>query len=146
MKHALLLTTLLFYFCPLFAQHEVFIKSGEAILGYDPVTYFKEGKPMKGKEEFSYTWKDASWKFTSKQNLELFKANPEKFAPQFGGFCAYGMSEGHKAPTSPDAWTIVNGKLYLNYNIEVRKMWNEKQQDRIEQANKNWPAIKKEKE
>lgn len=128
------------------AQQEVFVKNEEAIRGYDPVAYFTESKPVKGKKEFSYTWKDARWLFSSRQNLETFKADPEQYAPQFGGYCAYGVSDGHKAPTSPEAWTIVEGKLYLNYNTDVQVLWKEKQAEHIERANINWPVVKKEKD
>jgi hypothetical protein len=122
-------------------QAEVFSKSGVAIRGYDAVSYFKEGKPVKGDDQFSFKWNDANWIFSSRVNLDSFKLNPEKFAPQYGGYCAYGVSEDHKAPTDPEAWTIVNGKLYLNYSLKVKEMWNKNQQARIEDANKNWPLI-----
>jgi len=131
---------------PLFAQHEIFIKSNEAIQGYDPVAYFKESKPVQGKKEFSFQWKDATWLFSNAQNLATFKTDPEKYAPQFGGYCAYGMSEGHKAPTDPEAWTIVDGKLYLNYNKDVREMWKKDQPARIAKAKENWPTVKGEKD
>src|SRR5690349_11518942 len=106
-----------------FAQKEVFSKSNEAINGYDPVGYFVESKPVKGKKEFSYRWKDSNWLFASAKNRDMFKADPEKYSPQFGGFCAYGVSDNHKAPTSPNAWTIVDGKLYLNYDEGVKALW-----------------------
>lgn len=82
------------------------------------------------------------WYFASADHLLKFKADPEKYAPQFGGYCAYGMSRGYKAKTDPEAWTIVDGKLYLNYNLDVRKLWNEKQAEFIEKANTNWPTSK----
>lgn len=129
-----------------YSQREVFIKSDAAIQGYDPVAYFKESKPVKGKADLTYTWKQATWHFSSQQNLEDFKANPEKFAPQFGGYCAYGMSEGHKAPTSPDAWTVLDDKLYLNYNKNVRELWNKDRAGNIEKATKNWPSVKNDKD
>jgi YHS domain-containing protein len=128
------------------AQQEVFIKSGEAIRGYDPVAYFTEGKPVKGLDAHSFEWKGATWKFSTNTNLQAFKSDPEKYAPQFGGYCAYGVADGHKATTSPDAWTIVDGKLYLNYNTEVRTLWKEKQAEYIETAIKNWPTVKLEKD
>lgn len=128
------------------AQSEVYKKSGVAINGYDPVAYFKESKPVKGKEEFTYSWKEANWQFANAQNLADFKANPTKYAPQFGGYCAYGVADGHKATTEPDAWTIVDGKLYLNYNKDVKNLWVKKQKEYIETANKNWPEVKKEKD
>lgn len=127
----------------LFAQKtEVFTPSNQAINGYDPVAYFTSGKPVKGDQHFTYQWKDANWLFSNKENLNAFKQNPEQYAPQYGGYCAYGMSEGHKAPTDPNAWTIVNGKLYLNYNLKVKEMWTKEQGQRIEKANMNWPQMK----
>jgi hypothetical protein len=128
------------------AQSEVYKKSGVAINGYDPVAYFKESKPVVGSKEFTYSWNSANWQFANAQNLADFKANPGKYAPQFGGYCAYGVADGHKASTEPDAWTIVDGKLYLNYDKDVRDLWNKKQKEYIETANKNWPEVKKEKD
>lgn len=126
-----------------FAQKsETFVPSGKAIRGYDPVAYFTESKPVQGSEKLVYNWNNVDWYFSSQQNLELFKANPEKYAPQYGGYCAYGLSNGYKAPTDADAWTIDNGKLYLNYNKEVRDMWNKERKERIEKADKNWPEVK----
>ena len=123
-------------------QSATFIQSGKAIRGYDPVAYFTQGKPVKGNEKFQYEWNNATWHFSSQENLDLFKDNPEKYAPQYGGYCAYGLSNGYKAPTDADAWTIDNGKLYLNYNKEVREMWNKERKERIEKADKNWPEVK----
>jgi YHS domain-containing protein len=127
----------------LFAQKaEVFQFSNQAIRGYDPVAYFLDGKAVKGDKNYKFHWKDADWYFSSKQNLNLFTKNPEQYAPQYGGYCAYGMSEGHKAPTDPDAWTIVDGKLYLNYSQDVRTDWRKSEKERIDKANKNWPQLK----
>jgi hypothetical protein len=124
------------------AQSEVFGTKEGAINGYDPVAYFTESKPAIGSKEISLIWKDQKWYFSSTENRDAFKANPEKYEPQFGGYCAYGMSRGYKAKTDADAWTIADGKLYLNYNLEVRKIWSEKQNDLIDKANKNWPSVK----
>jgi hypothetical protein len=147
MKNKLILPVLFTLLSNLaFAQHEVFIKAGNAIQGYDPVAYFKENKAVIGKKEFSVKWREANWLFASKQNMKDFQANPEQYAPQFGGYCAYGMSEGHKAPTDADAWTIVDGKLYLNYNIDVRGLWRKDQVTCIKKANENWPIIKLDKD
>lgn len=122
---------------------QVFATADGAIQGYDPVAYFTQSKPVKGVKEFSFNYADQMWYFATAENLELFKSNPEKYAPQFGGYCAYGMSRGYKAKTEPDAWTIVEGKLYLNYNTDVRdNIWNEKQSEFIEKANANWPTVK----
>ncbi|MFN8306801.1 MAG: YHS domain-containing (seleno)protein [Ferruginibacter sp.] len=123
-------------------KSEVFIKDGAAIRGYDPVAYFKEAKPVRGNENLGYQWNEATWLFSSKANLDSFKLNPQKYAPQFGGYCAYGVSENHKAPTDPEAWTIVNDKLYLNYNPKVQTYWNKDRDKRIADANKNWLLLK----
>jgi YHS domain-containing protein len=127
----------------LFAQKSsTFIQSGKAIRGYDPVAYFTEHKPVKGNDKLVYNWNNANWYFSSQQNLDQFKANPEKYAPQYGGYCAYGLSNGYKASTDADAWTIENGKLYLNYNTEVRELWTKEKKERIEKADKLWPKVK----
>lgn len=120
---------------------KVFTTEAGAINGYDPVAYFKEGKPMKGNENFSYSWNDAKWYFSSKENLDAFKSSPEKFAPQYGGYCAFGTSRGYKAQTSPDAFTILNEKLYLNYNLEVLKIWSKDKESFIKKADANWKEI-----
>jgi YHS domain-containing protein len=146
MKQAIVILLLLGAVNVSLGQNTVFVKSGEAIRGYDPVAYFKENKPVKGNDSFTFSWQGAKWKFASQQNLNDFKSDPEKYAPQFGGYCAYGVSDNHKAPTSPEAWTIVNGKLYLNYDTDVQKLWKEDQQMHIQQANKNWPTVKLEKD
>lgn len=126
-----------------FAQKsQVFKASDQAIRGYDPVAYFTTGKPVKGDQHLVVHWMDANWYFSSKENLNSFSKSPDKYAPQYGGYCAYGMSEGHKAPTDPNAWTIVDGKLYLNYSLKVKESWKKDQMQRIEQANKNWPQVK----
>lgn len=126
-----------------FAQKpEVFTTDKGAIQGYDPVAYFTEGKPVEGKTDLTYLWKDQVWHFSTPANLEKFKSDPEKYAPQFGGYCAFGMSRGYKAPTEPAAFTIVNDRLYLNYNLEVRTEWSKKQNELIQKAEKNWPEVK----
>ncbi len=123
-------------------KSEVFITDGKAIKGYDPVAFFKESKPVKGVESLSYQYNDATWLFSSKTNLETFKKDPEKYAPQYGGYCAYGTAGGHKAPTQTNTWTIVDGKLYFNYNDKVKESWNKQQAKLIEKANTQWPLIK----
>ena len=127
------------------AQSETFATKAGAIDGYDVVSYFTESKPVVGKKENAYVWEGETWLFSSTNNLEAFKSDPDKYAPQFGGYCAYGVADGHKAKIDPQAWTILNGKLYLNYNKEVHKLWNKDQQNFIEQATKKWPEVKKEK-
>jgi YHS domain-containing protein len=107
----------------------VYSTSGVAVNGYDVVSYFTELKPVRGSKEHSFKWKDTEWMFSSSKNLELFKSDPEKYAPQFGGYCAFGTAEGHTAPTKPDAWTVVDDKLYLTIipmlcECGERKNWN----------------------
>lgn len=127
----------------LYAQKSaVFVSDGKAIRGYDPVAYFTAGKPAKGTDQFVYTWNNAKWYFSSQKNLDLFKAHPEKYAPQYGGYCAYGLSRGYKASIVPEAWTIDNGKLYLNYSLSVREDWDKNRKERIAKADKYWPEIK----
>ena len=113
-----------------------------AIRGYDPVAYFVQGKPVKGNKAFTYEWNGADWKFANSQNLAAFKKSPEEYAPQYGGYCAYGTADGHKAPIDPEAWTIVNGKLYLNYDKHVKALWTKDQQGLINKADRNWPIIR----
>ncbi|WP_425406553.1 YHS domain-containing (seleno)protein [Hwanghaeella sp.] len=114
---------------------------GTAINGYDPVAYFTEGKPVEGSSDHAYEWNGADWHFASAGNLEKFKADPEKYAPQYGGYCAYAVSEGYTAKTEPDAWKIVDGKLYLNYNKEVQDLWSQDIPGRIANADKQWPKV-----
>ncbi|MEM9488565.1 MAG: YHS domain-containing (seleno)protein [Myxococcota bacterium] len=119
----------------------VFQTSAGAIRGYDTVAYHTEGKPVKGKAAHTFEWNGATWRFASAKNRDLFKASPEKYAPQFGGYCAYAVSRGYTASTDPDAWTIVDGKLYLNYSISVMRTWRKDPAKYIARANKNWPNV-----
>ena len=121
---------------------EVFSTNNGAIDGYDPVAFFLEGKPVKGEPKFSEVWHGATWHFSSQENLEAFRADEEKYAPQYGGYCAYGTANGHKAPTQPDAWALVDGKLYFNYSKDVQVKWFKNQKELIEAADKNWPEVK----
>ncbi len=123
-------------------KSEVFTTSDGAIQGYDPVAYFKESSAVKGDRKYSFSWNSATWYFANQKNLELFKANPQLYAPQYGGYCAYGLAKGHKAPTDPQAWTITNGMLYLNYNKEVQESWKKDEPGYISKANKLWPGMK----
>ena len=121
---------------------EIYSTAEGAINGYDPVAYFKEGRPVKGQEKYVTEWKDAKWYFSSQTNLEAFDLNPLKYAPQYGGFCAFGTAGGYKASTEPDAWTIVDDKLYLNYNTDVKREWMKDQTRLIHKADSNWVTVR----
>jgi len=123
---------------------EIYATKTYAINGYDAVAYFKENMPVKGNIKLIYRYKEANWLFSSEENLREFKENPEKFIPQYGGYCAYGTSQGYKANTEPDAFTILNGKLYLNYNKKVQEVWNKNRNNYIIEADANWLKIKDE--
>jgi len=128
---------------PALAADPVFAPGGVAINGYDPVAYFGEGKPVKGDRQFSLKWNDAEWRFASAANREAFKASPEKYAPQYGGFCAYGVAQGYAVKTEPEAWKIVDGKLYLNYSRSVQETWNKDIPGYVATADRKWPEAQK---
>jgi hypothetical protein len=139
---AVALTVLLISSASFAQKAAIFNEKGVAVHGYDVVAYFTDSKPVKGDSKFAFNWNNATWYFAGQQHLDLFKASPDKYAPQYGGYCAYGLSENHKAPTIPGAWSIVNGKLYLNYSMGVQTDWKKEQAKRILDADKYWPAIK----
>jgi len=115
--------------------------SSAAVGGYDPVAYFTQGRPVKGKGKWTMSWKGANWYFASRENLETFRAMPEKYAPQFGGYCAYGVSQGAAVKGDPLLWTIRDGRLYLNINKQVQKIWEKDIPGYIEKAEMNWPKV-----
>ncbi len=112
-----------------------------AIEGYDTVAYFAENRAVEGKKEYQLEWMDANWRFSSQENLELFQVDPEKYAPQYGGYCAWAVSNNALADIDPDQFTIVDGKLYLNYNAAVQEKWLPEKEARIELANEYWPEL-----
>jgi YHS domain-containing protein len=116
--------------------------SGLALKGYDPVAYFTDGKPVRGKAEFSARHDGATYRFSSAANRDSFAAAPAKYAPQYGGYCAFGMAGGYKAPIEPDAWTVVDGKLYLNYNQSVRRQWSSDVPGYLRKADEHWPKFR----
>lgn len=113
----------------------------KAVGGYDTVAYFTDKAAVKGRPEFSTKWNGATWLFSSQKNRDMFMKNPEQYAPQYGGYCAYAVALGKTASADPMAWKIVNGKLYLNYDEGVKKMWEENQADYVTKADRNWPDI-----
>jgi len=114
---------------------------GVAVKGYDMVAYFTQHKPVKGSSSYKHTWKDAQWRFSSQENLDLFKANPEQYAPQYGGYCAWAVAHNSTAGIDPKAWKIIEGNLYLNYSLKIQKQWSEDIPGYIEKADANWPAV-----
>ena len=116
---------------------------GVAIKGYDPVAYFTQSKPVKGSPTFAHQWMGATWWFASAEDRDQFAAQPEKFAPQFGGYCAYGVSKNHTVSIDPEAWRIVEGKLYLNYSKGVQETWVKDVPGNIKAAEENWPKLHK---
>ncbi len=142
MKQLFTTITALLFTALAFSQEVKFSgKEGVAIKGYDPVAYFTLQKAVKGSDEFTLSWSGSKWRFSSKANLDSFAANPAAYAPQYGGFCAYGCSENHLAPTDPEAWTIINNKLYLNYSLKTRVAWLQDTMTRIKEADKYWPVL-----
>ena len=117
--------------------------NGMAIKGYDPVAYFVEQKAVKGDDAFRADYRGSSFRFTSAANRDTFLAAPEKYAPQYGGYCAYGVSHGGKADVDPNAFSIVDGKLYLNYNADVKSKWLKDVPGNISKAEGNWPEVAK---
>lgn len=113
-----------------------------AIKGYDPVAYFTDKGAVQGNPEFTATYKNAIYHFASSENRNQFKANPQAFAPQYGGYCAFGVAMGKKFETDPQAWKVEDGKLYLNLDKTVQQRWLEDTQGFIQDANTNWTNIK----
>jgi YHS domain-containing protein len=122
---------------------EFFETDGVALHGYDPVAYFVAAKPQKGTAEHSYEYKGSKFYFVNEENRHAFMESPDKYAPQFGGFCAYGTAQGYKVSTQPDAFSIVKDKLYLNHNVQVRDIWQKDVPGNISRAEHNWPEVAK---
>ncbi len=112
-----------------------------AVGGYDTVAYHKDGKPVIGTESFTHVWKDAKWRFSSKENLDAFIADPDKYAPQYGGHCAFAVAHNALSPGDPRHWKIVDGKLYLNIDGSVHKKWERDQDGLLKRSETHWPTI-----
>ncbi len=115
--------------------------SSLAIDGYDAIAYFSEQKPVKGDKAFTHTYMGATWLFSSAANREKFVAAPEKYAPQYGGYCAWAVAQGNTASGDPQRWKIVAGKLYLNYDLDIQKKWEADIAGFIAKGDKNWPTV-----
>lgn len=117
--------------------------SGAAIKGYDTVAYFTEGRAIKGKKEFEFSWQEAHWYFVSAAHRDMFAANPKSYAPEFGGFCSMAITRGMMFAADPEAWTIVDGKLYMKFSHATRDRWQPNKAKNIKKAEKNWAKISK---
>jgi len=126
-----------------FAESEIYTSffSSSALGGYDTVAYFEKNKPVKGLDEYHLKYKGVNWYFSSQKNLEMFRANPEKYAPQYGGYCAWAVAEGDTAKGDPLHWTIHQGKLYLNYDETIKNKWLKYVDDFITRGDANWPKV-----
>ena len=118
---------------------------GVALRGFDAVAYFAVDNAVKGDAKYEYVWNGAKWLFASEENMKTFQASPESYAPQFGGYCSFAVSEGYTADADPEAWKIVDCKLFLNYNKKVKEKWEENQAERIEKGSANWREFEKKK-
>lgn len=123
------------------AEPEVFAVDGLAIRGTDPVAYFTQNGPVAGSTDHAIDWKGATWLFSSADNMATFEADPETYAPLFGGYCAFAASRGYLAPTIPEAWTVYEGRLYLNANLRARELWLRDVPGNIAKGLENWPGI-----
>lgn len=133
------LGTLLFALAPHAA--EINVANCVALKGHDPVAYFVDAKPVRGREDLRLEHSGVTCLFASAANRDAFAAN-DRYLPQFGGYCAFGVSRGYKADIDPAAFSVVDGKLYLNYNGEVRKLWQQAQDRLIRQADSRWGAVR----
>lgn len=114
---------------------------GGAIRGYDPVAYFTQGRPVEGSGDYQTDWNGARWSFASAEHKALFDADPEAYAPQYGGYCSWAVAQGYTASVDPEAWRIVDGKLYLNYSADIQQRWESDIEGFISSANSNWPSV-----
>ena len=113
--------------------------SNLAVGGYDAVAYFTVGKAVKGRGDFEFEWNGATWRFTTAENLVAFKADPQAYAPQYGGYYTWAVAQGYAASADPMAWRIADGKVYLNYDQEVQERRAQDIPGNIKKADANWP-------
>lgn len=123
------------------ATPDIYAIDGVALGGTDPVAYFDGNGPVAGSPDHTLVWRGVEWRFASADAMEAFEMNPEAYAPQYGGYCAYAVSRGYTATTDPDAWTLHDGKLYLNYSKPVRLLWSSDIPGNIAKGDENWPAV-----
>lgn len=123
------------------AKPPVYATGSVAINGYDPVAYFTMEKPVEGRAAHTSDWNGATFQFASADHKAMFDADPAKYAPQYGGYCAWAVSKGYTASTSPNAWSVHKGKLYLNFNKAVRARWAISKDANVKAADANWPKV-----
>lgn len=142
-RRTLLTLSIILVGTPAFAAKDPVFSNlfGIAIRGYDPVAYFTEMKPVKGSKDFETEWNGATWRFANEEHLNKFQSDPEKYAPQYGGYCAWAVSNNYTASTQPEAWTIFEEKLYLNYSLNVRSQWEQDIPGNVERGDANWPSV-----
>lgn len=116
---------------------------GVAIKGYDPVAFFKDNRPVRGNDDLRFEYKGSTFIFASPDNRAAFISDPERYAPQYGGYCAFGTARGYKADIDPSTFTVVGDRLYLNYNAQVQREWNADRARFIHQADERWPTVAK---
>lgn len=122
------------------AAEPIHAKDGLAVSGYDAVAYFTEGRARRGSPEFEHAWSGVTWRFSSAAHRDAFAAEPARYAPQYGGYCAWAVSKDYTYAADPEAWAVVGGKLYLNYDRAVQERWRA-DADAIARADRNWPAV-----
>lgn len=115
--------------------------NGLALRGYDAVAYYREGAAVEGGAEFEHQWDGARWLFKSAENRDAFAREPRAYAPQYGGYCSYAVAHGYTADADPRAWKVVDGKLYLNYNEDVRRLWEQDIPGFLRKSEQNWPRF-----
>ena len=125
----------------MFASDPVSHTGNGAIDGYDPVAYFQEGRPLRGDARYRHEWNGVTWRFASEANRAAFAAEPERYAPQFGGYCAYAVANGYTAKSDPEAWHIAEGRLYLNFDAGTRDDWLADRAGMIAEGRRNWPRV-----
>jgi hypothetical protein len=117
--------------------------TAHAIGGYDPVAYFTDHRAVRGSEEHAFSWQGARWLFASEAHRALFAASPARYAPAYGGYCAYAVSQGRTARIDPEAWSIVGGRLFLNYSLAIRQQWSGDRDRYIRDADARWPEVRR---
>jgi YHS domain-containing protein len=122
---------------------DYFEQDGVALRGHDAVAYFTDHKPVKGSASHTASHKGSTFHFVSAANRDAFVANPDKYAPQYGGYCAFGVAGGYKAAVDPAAFSVIDGKPYLNYNRDIQKKWSADVPGFVAKADKNWPSTAK---